>query len=102
MGNCPSPRETEMPMFARIRLAGFAVSKFAAFHFWAIVLLVCISGPTVMAQGNWEPVPPDELALKEEPKSPGVPAILLYRSVAIDDKRSILTESCRIKVLADA
>ena len=38
-----------------------------------------------MAQGNWEPVPTDELALKEEPKAPGAPAIILYWNVAIDD-----------------
>ena len=89
-------------MFATFRRVGLAISEFAAFHLWAIFLLVGISGPTAVAQGNWEPVPTDELALKEEPKAPGAPAIILYRNVAIDDKRSVLSESCRIKVLTDA
>ena len=89
-------------MFAPFRRVGLAIREFAAFHLWAIVLLVCISGPIAEAKGNWEPVPTEELALKEEPKAPGAPAIILYRNVAIDDRRSVLSESSRIKVLTDA
>jgi len=71
---------------------------------WAALALIVFSasGITVAQQGAWEPVPADELALKDEPKAPGASAIILFRSLAIDDKRGTLTESTRIKVLTDA
>jgi len=66
-----------------------------------VLIAMCAARIAVAQEGTWETVPADELALKQEPKAPGAAAIILYRRLDIDDKKSNLTESTRIKVLTD-
>lgn len=38
------------------------------------------------AQGEWQPISPEDLALKDNPKSPGAHAMILYRESVVDSK----------------
>lgn len=72
----------------------------------AAFLALCFSPPLLgQAKGRFAdalpPVPAEELAVKEDPKSPGTRAILLYRAEHIDVPGSFETIHLRIKVLTD-
>ena len=54
---------------------------------------------TTQAKDDWEPIPPDELALKDDPLNPGAPAIILYRETFSNHKDSFETHHYRIKIL---
>ncbi len=60
-----------------------------------------VTGLAVTAQTDdaWDPIPPDELALKDDPLNPGAPAIILYRETFSDHKDSFETHHYRIKIL---
>ena len=52
-------------------------AQFRAIFFLACVFVV---GLAVAAQTNdWEPIPPDELALKDDPLNPGAPLAIPTR-----------------------
>ena len=72
-------------------------------HFRAICFLasVFVVGLAVAAQtdDDWDPIPPDELALKDDPLNPGAPAIILYRETFSDQEESFETHHYRIKIL---
>jgi len=38
------------------------------------------------AQGEWQPISPEDLGLKDNPKSPGANAMILYRESVVDSK----------------
>jgi len=59
-----------------------------------VVLLLAIPR-TVCAQGEWLPVSPDDLALKDNPKSPGANAMILYRESVIDSAH-IMTDGVAV------
>ncbi len=65
---------------------------------WVGVLLclwMCV------AQADWLPVSPEELALRSEPLAPQAPAIYLYRQVDRDDDTSLVRVYNRIKILTE-
>jgi hypothetical protein len=62
--------------------------------------LICLA-PLTYSQttSDWRAIPPADLALKDNPASPGAPAILLDRDSQEDDIKGIQSEYYRIKVL---
>jgi hypothetical protein len=54
-----------------------------------------------MAQADWLPISPEELAMKSEPLAPRAPAIFLYRQVDRDDAVSSVRVYNRIKILTE-
>jgi len=50
----------------------------------------------------WSPVAPEELALKEVPGRPGLPAIILDRNIVSDDIADQTKATVRIKILTEA
>jgi hypothetical protein len=50
---------------------------------------------------DWQPVSPDELQMKSEPKAPKAAAIYLYRQIDRDDANSSEAVYLRIKILTD-
>jgi len=50
------------------------------------------------AGDDWLPVPPEDLALKDNPAGPGAHAMILYRSSDMDSKESSVREYVRIKI----
>lgn len=71
------------------------------------ILLLCatVSTPAhAQAQAgteNWPPVPAADLALADNPKSPGAPAMILYREHAVDETKGTLREYKRIKIFKE-
>jgi hypothetical protein len=53
------------------------------------------------AQGEWLPIDPADLAMKDEPLAPGAPAIYLYREALDDDDQAHEDFYFRIKVLTE-
>lgn len=51
---------------------------------------------------DWPPVPPEELALKDDPANPGASAILLYREIGTDDVKGLETDYYRIKIFTES
>jgi len=50
---------------------------------------------------DWQPISPEDLQMKGEPKAPKAPAIFLYRQVDRDDANSSESIYSRLKVLTD-
>ena len=50
------------------------------------------------AKDDWLPIPPEDLALKDNPKSPGAHAMILYRESSVDAEQSSDDEYFRIKI----
>ncbi|HLA71181.1 MAG TPA: DUF3857 domain-containing protein, partial [Steroidobacteraceae bacterium] len=50
---------------------------------------------------EWQPISPEDLQMKGEPKAPKAAAIFLYRQVDRDDANSTESIYSRIKVLTD-
>jgi hypothetical protein len=53
------------------------------------------------AAQKWDPIPPEELALKEHPTTPGASALILFREMFTDDDQNLETHHYRIKVLTE-
>ena len=60
----------------------------------AVALLLFIPR-LASAQGEWKPIPPEDLALKDNPKSPGANAMILYRE-SITDSDHIFTDGVAV------
>ena len=73
----------------------------AQFYANLVLAVLFVTGLAVAAQAkdDWAPIPPDELALKDDPLNPGAPAIILYRETFSDHKDSFETHHYRIKIL---
>ena len=55
--------------------------------------LCCVAIPGVVTAGDdWLPVPPADLALKDNPAQPGADAMILYRRSRVDAKRADIDE----------
>ncbi len=52
----------------------------------------------VPGNDEWQPVSPDDLALKDNPASPGSHAMYLYREVTVDGKKAAIFTYIRIKI----
>jgi hypothetical protein len=72
---------------------------FCATAFAFILLCAVASAPRPSSAGDdWLPVPPADLALKDNPASPGAHAMILYRESDMDSKESSVREYVRIKI----
>ena len=72
-----------------------------------VALLASLFSPRLSRATDWKPIPPEDLALKDNPKQPGADAMILYREVVLDaSKISTAGESeedyVRIKVFTAA
>jgi|SRR5271157_588112 len=84
-------------------LRNFGKSK-ARYSFAQLLVFVALLGWSALVpaqQSGWSPIPADELALKDDPSAPGAPALILYRDMVADDKKGVMTEHVRIKILKD-
>ena len=64
-----------------------------------LVALLSIFGlPASRAADDWLPIPPADLALKDNPKNPGAHAMILYRESDVDSKESWVKEYVRVKI----
>jgi hypothetical protein len=68
----------------------------------AIALLALARPLLVRAGDDWQPIDPADLAMKDNPKSPGADAMILYRESFIDENASSITEYRRIKIFTQA
>src|SRR5579872_1258333 len=53
------------------------------------------------AKDDWLPIDPADLALKDNPASPGAHAMILYRESSIDAKTSTLSDYFRVKIFTE-
>jgi hypothetical protein len=51
---------------------------------------------------DWQPVPKEDLALKDNPAAPGSSAMILERQIYTDDEKRVETEWVRIKIFTEA
>jgi hypothetical protein len=68
----------------------------------AITALVCAMPQFLRAGDDWQPIDPADLAMKDNAKSPGADAMILYRESFIDEDASSITEYRRIKIFTQA
>lgn len=67
------------------------------------ICLLTAFPPAIRAGGDeWLPINPADLALKDNPASPGSNAMILYREEAVDDSHHFESEYFRIKIFTDA
>jgi transglutaminase-like putative cysteine protease len=72
----------------------------------SLILLCLIWGPPLPLAAQtpppaWNPVPPEELALTDNPAQPGAHAMILYREVHTDDAKAFENVYFRIKIFTD-
>ncbi len=71
-----------------------------------LVLSLCFLQLSLKMAGQaadaWQPIPPEDLALKDNPANPGASAMILERQVFTDDEKRIETEWVRIKIFTEA
>ena len=72
---------------------------FARLGALAALLSLALSMPARAAE--WQPISPEELQMKREPKAPTAAAIYLYRQVDRDDANASESIYSRIKILTD-
>jgi len=80
---------------------GFLVAWSAVFVSLAPIRNAAARGRQTDAE-DWPPIKPEELAVKDNPASPGSSAMILYRDVHTDDVARVRTEYFRIKIFTDA
>jgi len=66
--------------------------------FGVAVVSLLLAGSLRAATIDWLPIPPEDLALKDNPKQPGADAMILYREVDIDTAHATIDNYIRIKV----
>ena len=66
--------------------------------------LVSLLPPRLAGQipDSWQPVPKDDLVLKDNPSDPGSSAMILERQVYTDDEKRLQQELVRIKIFTEA
>lgn len=67
----------------------------------AAALLVAGAALPARSGENWPPIPPEELALKDDPLNPGAHAMILYREMHTDDVKRFQTHYYRIKIFTE-
>lgn len=67
------------------------------------MMLACCWGSVAICQipDTWQPIPKEDLALKDNPAAPGSAAMILERQTYTDDEKRIETEWIRIKVFTE-
>ena len=64
-----------------------------------LYLLYCLTAVRLApAKDEWLPIPPEDLALKDNPANPGAHAMILYRESSIDAEQAAFHEYVRIKI----
>jgi hypothetical protein len=76
--------------------------SFIGAFFLGVCMLSTATKVSGQIQGIWQPVPKDDLALKDNPASPGSSAMILERQVYTDDEKRARTEFVRIKIFTEA
>lgn len=81
-------------------------SKAVSWRFAKLCILISsilVFSPMLSAQvpNAWQPVPKEDLALKDNPSNPGSSAMILERRIYTDDEKRFQTEFVRIKILTD-
>jgi hypothetical protein len=66
-----------------------------------LAVLFLISQPMAQAKDEWQPITPEDLALKDNPAVPGSKAMILYRSIERDDMMGSQTEYVRVKIFTE-
>jgi hypothetical protein len=75
---------------------------FVALTFVAALFLLATCHPsTTSAADEWLPIDPADLALKDNPASPGSHAMILYRDEHTDSEQSFVTEYLRTKIFTE-
>ena len=72
--------------------------RFAYFFVAAILLCGGLGSRSAPAGDDWLPIAPEDLALKDNPASPGAHAMILYREDMINAKQAWDDEYMRIKI----
>src|SRR5271154_2419019 len=72
----------------------------AIIYFFVMLVLLCgaFGARRAPAGDDWLPVAPEDLALKDNPASPGAHAMILYREDVINAKQAWDDEYMRIKI----
>src|SRR5579864_5460081 len=75
-------------------------------RFTCAVLTFVIAGTMVWlrptpAGDEWQPVSKEDLALKDNPASPGAHAMILYRESSVDTTEASVSEYVRIKIFTE-
>lgn len=83
------------------------MKRTARFVWLLVPLFVVFLSPRLAGAIDWKPVPPEDLALKDNPKQPGADAMILYREVVLDASKVPTNgesdeEYVRIKVFTQA
>ncbi len=74
----------------------------AASLLFFVLLAILLQSAASRAKDDWLPVPPEDLALKDNPASPGAHAMILYREAYVDSAGAFQTEYYRIKIFTEA
>jgi hypothetical protein len=65
------------------------------------IFAAAVANRPVAAGDDWLPIPPADLAMKDNPADPGAPAMILYRENDIDAKEATDSEYKRIKIFTE-
>lgn len=76
--------------------------KLAQIAFLCIGSLVVVQKLHSQLPDTWQPIPKDDLAMKDNPADPGAAAMILERQVFTDDEKRVQSEWIRIKVFTEA
>ncbi len=68
---------------------------------FVVCLLLIVPELSGQVSDAWQPVPKDDLTLKDNPADPGSSAMILERQIYTDDEKRIQTEWLRIKVFTE-
>lgn len=83
------------------------MNRIASAFVWAVALIAVfavffVAGPRVSAADDWLPIAPEDLSMKDNPKQPGLDAMILYREVNEDAKLASVSNYKRIKIFTTA
>ena len=80
-----------------------AIKRAVIFAVATASVMLALSRPLrVRAGDDWQPIAAEDLTMKDNPKSPGADAMILYRESAIDEDKSTVSEYMRIKIFTQA
>lgn len=67
-----------------------------------LFLFLFLPGLSGQVSAAWQSVPKEDLALKDNPASPGSSAMILERQIYTDDEKRVQTEFVRVKIFTEA
>ena len=73
-----------------------------ALVFYILAAVTLLAAPALAKDEPWAPIPSEDLALRDNPKSPGDPAIILFRDLNVDGFARSEFHHYRIKILTEA